>query len=107
MEIKNTPNSLFDPYATGMEKSAAARGDARARSRVGAAKEEAGQGDTVSVSQDALLMTEARRTAQNAPDVRSEKVEALRIQVANGTYKPDSRLIAANLVREEPGLFRV
>ena len=107
MEIKNTPSNLFDPYAAGMEKSTAARADARVKPRTGAAKEEAGQGDTVSVSQDALLMTEARRTAQNAPDVRSEKVEALRIQVANGTYKPDSQLIAANLVREEPGLFRI
>ena len=52
------------------------------------------------------MLTEARRTAQNTPDVRAEKVEALRTQVSNGTYKPDSKLIAANLVREEPGLFR-
>ncbi len=52
------------------------------------------------------MLTEARRTAQNTPDVRAEKVEALRIQVSNGTYKPDSQLIAANLVREEPGLFQ-
>ena len=107
MEIKNTPNSLFDPYAAGMGKSTAARGDARVNPRTGAAREEVAQGDTVSVSQDALLMTEARRAAQNAPDVRSEKVEALRIQVANGTYKPNSQLIAASLVREEPGLFRI
>ena len=107
MEIKNTPNSFFDPYATGLEKNAAARSDARARQRPGTAGEEAGQGDTVSVSQDALLMTEARRAAQSAPDVRAEKVETLRIQVANGTYKPDSRLIASSLVREEPGLFRI
>ena len=57
MEIKNTPNSFFDPYATGLEKNAAARSDARARQRAGTAGEEAGQGDTVSVSQDALLMT--------------------------------------------------
>lgn len=64
------------------------------------------KGDTVSVSQDAVLMNQAARTAQNTPDVRTEQVEALRIQVANGTYKPDSRLIAENLIREEPGLFR-
>ena len=107
MEVKNTPNSFFDPYAVGLEKNAAARGDMRARSRAGAVGEDAAQGDTVSVSQDALLMTEARRAAQSAPDVRAEKVESLRIQVANGTYKPDSRLIAASLVREEPGLFRM
>ena len=61
----------------------------------------------MSVSQDALLLTEARLTAQNTPDVRADKVESLRIQVADGTYKPDSRLIAASLIREEPGLFQI
>jgi negative regulator of flagellin synthesis FlgM len=45
------------------------------------------------------------KAAQNAPDVRAEKVEQLRIQVSNGTYKPDSRLIASSLIREEPQLF--
>ncbi|MBO4300891.1 MAG: flagellar biosynthesis anti-sigma factor FlgM [Desulfovibrio sp.] len=69
-------------------------------------EEAAVQGDRVTVSQDALLLTEARRTAQNTPDVRTDKVESLRIQVANGTYKPDSRLIAENLVREESWLFQ-
>ncbi|MCR4666594.1 MAG: flagellar biosynthesis anti-sigma factor FlgM [Desulfovibrio sp.] len=61
--------------------------------------------DSVSVSQDARLLSEAAKAAQTAPDVRSERVEQLRIQVQNGTYKPDSAMIAANLIREEPGLF--
>ncbi|HJA76236.1 MAG TPA: flagellar biosynthesis anti-sigma factor FlgM [Candidatus Desulfovibrio gallistercoris] len=65
----------------------------------------AAQGDSISVSKDAMLLSEAHRVAQNAPDVRADKVEALRMQVANGTYKADSRLIAANLLREEPALF--
>lgn len=107
MEIKNTTNSFFDPYSAGLEKSAEARSDSRLKARTEGTGTEAPQGDTVSVSQDALLLTEARRAAQSAPDVRSDKVEALRIQVANGTYKPDSQLIAANLVREEPGLFQI
>ncbi len=106
MEIKNTTNSLFDPYAAGLDKSTEARSDMRLKARAEGSGTEAPQGDKVTVSQDALLLTEARRAAQSAPDVRSEKVEALRIQVANGTYKPDSKLIAANLVREEPGLFK-
>lgn len=78
-----------------------------ARAAAGGPAPEAPRGDTVSVSQDALLLTEALRAAQDAPDVRTEKVEALRIQVANGTYTPDSRLIAENLVREEPWLFQI
>ena len=97
MEIQTNTNPLLDPYATGLEKS----GEARARART-ESQSDGERGDTVSVSQDAL-----RRTAQNTPDVRADKVESLRIQVANGTYQPDSRLIAAGLVREEPGLFRI
>ena len=61
--------------------------------------------DSVTVSFDARLMMEANVTAQQAQDVRQEKVDALRIQVQNGTYQPDSRLIAQNLLREEQGLF--
>ena len=105
MEIQNfAPNALnnrLDPqaYSNGVEQVQRERASS-------AEKTVRGQGDTVSVSQDAVLMNEAQRTAQNTPDVRTEQVEALRIQVANGTYKPDSRLIAENLIREEPGLFR-
>ena len=104
MEIQGKINNFLDPYATAssLDKS----GEAKLKNRASVATLDASQGDTVSVSQDALLLTEARRTAQNTPDVRAEKVEALRIQVSNGTYQPDSKLIAANLVREEPGLFR-
>ncbi|WP_165068569.1 flagellar biosynthesis anti-sigma factor FlgM [Desulfovibrio sp. ZJ200] len=102
MEIKCNSSPLLDPYAAGTEKT----GQARSRPATENAAD-AARGDTVSVSQDALLLTEARRAAQNAPDVRADKVEALRIQVADGTYKPDSRLIASGLIREEPGLFRL
>ena len=107
MEIQGKTNNFLDPYGTAssLDKSSEARLKNRANSAASSTSE-GSQGDTVSVSQDALLLTEARRTAQNTPDVRAEKVEALRIQVSNGTYKPDSKLIAANLVREEPGLFR-
>ncbi|MCR5813848.1 MAG: flagellar biosynthesis anti-sigma factor FlgM [Desulfovibrio sp.] len=61
--------------------------------------------DSVSLSHDAQLLMEAKRAAQAAPDVRQDKVEALRQQVANGTYHIDSRQLAEQLVREEPGLF--
>lgn len=70
-------------------------------------QENAESGDTISVSLDALLMTEARRSARSAPDVRREKVDVLKEQVANGTYQMDSRRIAEGLLREESGLFRV
>ncbi|MDR3358549.1 MAG: flagellar biosynthesis anti-sigma factor FlgM [Desulfovibrio sp.] len=105
MEIQNARNLLAAPYAAGLEKNA----ETLARAAAGRADNGASQaqgGDRVSVSRDALLMTEARRSAQNAPDVRADKVEELRARIASGDYKPDSRLVAENLIREEPGLFR-
>ncbi len=97
----NIINNRIDPQAYGNSVEQVQRERPAADGAVSGSK-----GDTVSVSQDAVLMNQAARTAQNTPDVRTEQVEALRIQVANGTYKPDSRLIAENLIREEPGLFR-
>lgn len=101
MEIQYSPGllgSVRDMYAQGRLESAP-------EGRPHAGTGYAAQGDSISVSQDALLLSEAHRVAQNTPDVRADKVEALRLQVANGTYKADSRLIAANLLREEPALF--
>ena len=103
MKIDAKTYTLFDPYAAGsLDKTTQARTDAAA-----AAPQTEGGGDTVSVSQDALLLTEARRTAQSTPDVRADKVESLRQQVAAGTSGVDSRRIAESLIREEPGLFQL
>ncbi|MDR2572800.1 MAG: flagellar biosynthesis anti-sigma factor FlgM [Desulfovibrio sp.] len=103
MKIHNTGSLFAAPYAPVQGKNA--------EMQPGISGERAEkltlQGrDRVSVSRDALLMTEARLTAQNTPDVRTDKVEELRIRVANGAYKPDSRLIAENLLHEEADLFR-
>lgn len=108
MEIHNAGMGypLLDPYgntaASGVDK-----GGETVAVRPKTADDGASGGDTISVSRDALLLTEARRTAQNTPDVRADRVEELRAQVANGTYTVDARVLAENLVREEPSLFRI
>ena len=56
MEIKNTTNNFFDPYAAGLDKSTEARNDTRLKARADGTGTEASQGDTVTVSQDALLL---------------------------------------------------
>lgn len=61
--------------------------------------------DSVSLSHEARLLMEAKREAQAAPDVRQDKIEALRSQVQSGTYQIDSRKIAEHMLIEEPGLF--
>lgn len=63
-------------------------------------------GDRVSVSSDAKLVGEAARAAEESPDVRVDRVEALRAQVEAGTYSPDSRRIAEKLVQSDLDFLR-
>ena len=51
------------------------------------------------------LMTQALNIAHNTPDVRQERIDAIREQIANGTYEIDVHQIAASLIRENPALF--
>ena len=63
------------------------------------------QADTVSVSDEAVLRTEAYRAAMSTSDIREDKVNAIRDQIANGTYTINSRRIAANLLSQEQSLY--
>lgn len=58
-------------------------------------------GDKVALSAEAKLLGAALTTASTAPDVRAEKVRTLKEQVQAGTYKPDIRKAAANLIRDD------
>jgi negative regulator of flagellin synthesis FlgM len=64
-----------------------------------------GEGDTLRLSQEAILRTTARSTAMQADDMRQERVAALKAQVADGTYRIDNEKIAAKLLLEEAALF--
>lgn len=75
------------------------------RNRSGSDVDESGTADKINVSQEALLITEALRGAQNAPDIRQEKIDAIRAQLEAGTYNIDNRQLAMNLIREEAQLF--
>lgn len=58
--------------------------------------------DTLAASgQDAFLMTEALRIARNTPDIRQDKVTAIKARIANGTYEVDAAAIALALIRDE------
>lgn len=61
--------------------------------------------DRNSVSRDGFLLTEALRTAQETPDIRKSKVEALKARIAAGEYKVDSLDLATALVREDGAIF--
>jgi flagellar biosynthesis anti-sigma factor FlgM len=63
-------------------------------------------GDKVAISSQAKLLGAALNVANSSSDVRTEKVRSLKEQVQSGTYKPDIRKAAANLLRDEMGLSK-
>ena len=63
-------------------------------------------GDKVALSPEARLLATTMTVANSSPDVRADKVRDLKEQVQAGTYKPDIRKAAANLIRDEVSLTK-
>ena len=97
MEIHKTLNGL-DTYQAKLEK---AEAEAKIKREKTAKGGDSGESDTVSLSAEAKLRTEAHRTAANTQDIRPEKVAEIKAKIANGTYEIDSRKIAEKLVKED------
>lgn len=57
--------------------------------------------DRVVLSSEARLRGAALQSAKDAPDVRREKVDDLKRRVKDGTYRPDLKKAAANLIRDD------
>ena len=53
--------------------------------------------DAASLSAEAQEILRARRAAQEAPDVRADRVAALRQQIQDGTYQVDAQSLARRL----------
>lgn len=100
MEIKNYLVGL-DTYQAKLEKSDTGKAKAEKRSSA----DTQAKGDRVSVSNEARLRTEAYRTALNAPEVRQEKVNAIKARVDAGEYQIDSHRVAEKLIKEEAEMF--
>ena len=64
------------------------------------------EGDTLRLSHEAMLRATARSAAMQTDDMRQERVDSLKAQVADGTYRIDNEKIAAKLLQEERDLFR-
>ncbi len=81
--------------------SSAARGVvydlAHARQRVAPAAS-AEHLDSAGITPEARALSHALEMVEEAPEVRAERVRALRAQIQNGTYNPDPREIARKLV---------
>lgn len=58
------------------------------------------QGDALTVSQAASFVAVARARISGLPDVRTEKVEAIRAQLASDSYHPDGEAVADGIIRD-------
>lgn len=59
--------------------------------------------DSVSLSQEAKMLADIKQRLSETPDIRRDKVEALKNAIANGTYHVASGDIADAMLRE--GVF--
>ena len=96
MEIKNALLKQADLYRSKIEiKADAASSLPRNASETPSSSI---QGDRVSLSPSALMHTVAHAAASRAPEVRQEKVDAIKERFASGEYAIDSKLIAKRLL---------
>jgi negative regulator of flagellin synthesis FlgM len=58
------------------------------------------QGDALSVSSSAQFIAVARAELAKIPDVRTDKVNAIKAKIDSDEYSPDSGAVADGLVRE-------
>jgi len=58
------------------------------------------QPDGVSISDTARSLAAARKAVADAPDVREDRVSALKAAIADGTYTVDSRNLASKLLED-------
>jgi len=102
MDINGLNNQAITSYRSRAERTE----DAAAKATKAREARSEGEGDTIRLSQEAKLRTSARNAAMQADDMRQERVDALKTQVAGGTYYIDNEKIAAKLLQEEADLFR-
>ena len=94
MEISNENPAKINPYVNQLQQqNKAADGSEKNHS-------EAAKGDRVALSDTALEMQKARQALKEIPDVRDDKVAALKESIDNGTYEINADKIADRMLKE-------
>ena len=103
MVIKNVVGET-NPYAQNkkVENQRTTQTQQRAQEATRASTQNA---DKVVLSSEARLRGAALQTANETPDIRRKRVDELKKQVQDGTYKPDLKKAAANLIRDDLDLI--
>jgi negative regulator of flagellin synthesis FlgM len=89
-------NSAARTYVQNAEVAGASNAAKAKSAEQGANK--AGRADSVTLSADARSLSAAREAVQQAPDVRAEKVEAIKRDVEAGTYSVPASVLARKLL---------
>ncbi|MGB5421272.1 MAG: flagellar biosynthesis anti-sigma factor FlgM [Desulfobacterales bacterium] len=94
MEITEKNPIQITPYVSQVQQNAqtAETEGEKGRANVGE--------DNVELSQNARDLQKAQKTLQDLPDIREDKVAALKQQIENGTYDIRADKIAANMLKE-------
>jgi len=58
------------------------------------------KGDTVELSEEAKALNRMEKALADIPDVREDKVAAIKQQLNQGTYRVDGQKIAVNMMKE-------
>jgi negative regulator of flagellin synthesis FlgM len=58
--------------------------------------------DSLTISDEARSLAVTRQAVESAPDVRAERVAALKQALANGTYDVPAESLARAILRSEP-----
>jgi len=97
MKVNQNPSpqtTLID--STKATEKAKSKGDVQANAAAGAARDTA----NVEISENARLMQKAAEVAKGAPDVRADKIAALKKAIADGTYQVSADKLAEKILDE-------
>jgi negative regulator of flagellin synthesis FlgM len=62
------------------------------------------QADSVTLSDAARALAAANKAVASAPDVREDRIQALKAAIADGTYSVDSRKLARAMIEQSDSL---
>lgn len=75
------------------------------KGRASSSSSSASRSDSVTLSNEGRLVSQAVSTANSTPDVRQKKIDELKALVQSGQYKPDLKKTAQKLVEEDLDLL--
>jgi negative regulator of flagellin synthesis FlgM len=97
-------NNVKTTVQSGMSSSRISDKGSRADDKSQSIQTSTAQTDTVSLTSEATQLQSIQKTLEETPIVNSERVEALRAAIADGSYTVDAAELAQNIIDFETQL---